>query len=311
MPKKKTKALLLFSGGLDSILALKILEEQNIKVIPLYFESVFFGEFAGNENLRNENFRSLLKIDFSKKQLKIIKNPRYGYGKNLNPCIDCHLLMLKEAKKIMEKENCDFIATGEVLGERPMSQNKNALELVEKKSSLQGLLLRPLSAKLLEPTEAEKNGLIERDKLFDISGRGRNRQLVLAKKYGITDFPSPAGGCLLTDPAFSKRLGRLLGKKSSPTLSDLELLKLGRHFWQKDILVVVGRNKEENKKIKKLAEKNDTLIELKNITGPLTLIRGKKIPNETIKKAQELTGHYSTRARGKKDLEFIFLKFSD
>lgn len=314
MPKKKTKALLLFSGGLDSILALKILEEQDIKVIPLYFESVFFSEFTRNENFWNENFRSLQnlrKINFSKKQLELVKNPRYGHGKNLNPCIDCHLLMLKEAKKIMEKENCDFIATGEVLGERPMSQNKNALELVEKKSFLQGLLLRPLSAKLLLPTEMEKGGLVKRNKLFDISGRGRNCQLALAKKYGIINFPSPAGGCLLTDPAFSKRLGKLLEKKSNPVLSDLELLKLGRHFWQENILIVVGRNKEENKKIKKIARKNDILTELKNITGPLTLIRGEKIPAEAIKKAQELTAHYSTRARGKKDLEFTLSKFTD
>ncbi len=314
MPKKKTKALLLFSGGLDSILALKILEEQNIKVIPLYFESVFFGEFTGVQNFGNENFRSLQnlrKIDFSEKQFELVKNPRYGHGKNLNPCVDCHLLMLKEAKKIMKKEGCDFVATGEVLGERPMSQNKNALELVEKKSSLHGLLLRPLSAKLLSPTIIEKNGLVERNKLFDISGRGRNCQLALAKKYGIIDFPSPAGGCLLTDPAFSKRLKKLLEKKSSPALSDLELLKLGRHFWQENILIVVGRNEEENKKIRKIALENDILTELKNITGPLTLIRGKKIPASAIKKAQELTAHYSTRARGKKDLEFTLLKLTD
>jgi len=303
-PKKKTKALLLFSGGLDSILALKILEEQDIKVIPLYFESVFFSEKEILETARRLKLK-LRKVDFSKKQFELVKNPRYGYGKNFNPCIDCRLLMLKEAKKIMKKENCDFIATGEVLGERPMSQNKNSLELVEKKSSLQGLLLRPLSAKLLPPTVAEKNKLVERNKLFGISGRGRFRQLALAKKYKLAGFPSPAGGCLLTDPAFSKRLGKLLEKKSDPALSDLKLLKLGRHFWQGDVLIVVGRNEEENRKIRKIASENDILTELKNITGPLTLIRGKKISDETIKKAQKLTAHYSTRARGKKDLKFV------
>ncbi len=303
-PKKKTKALLLFSGGLDSILALKILEEQDIKVIPLYFESVFFSEKEILETARRLKLK-LRKVDFSKKQFELVKNPRYGYGKNFNPCIDCRLLMLKKAKKIMKKENCDFIATGEVLGERPMSQNKNSLELVEKKSSLQGLLLRPLSAKLLPPTMAEKNKLVERNKLFDISGRGRFRQLALAKKYKLAGFPSPAGGCLLTDPAFSKRLGKLLEKKSDPALSDLKLLKLGRHFWQGNVLIVVGRNEEENRKIRKIASENDILTELKNITGPLTLIRGKKISDETIKKAQKLTAHYSTRARGKKDLKFV------
>jgi len=303
-PKKKTKALLLFSGGLDSILALKILEEQDIKVIPLYFESVFFSEKEILETARRLKLK-LRKVDFSKKQFELVKNPRYGYGKNFNPCIDCRLLMLKKAKKIMKKENCDFIATGEVLGERPMSQNKNSLELVEKKSSLQGLLLRPLSAKLLPPTMAEKNKLVERNKLFDISGRGRFRQLALAKKYKLVNFPSPAGGCLLTDPTFSKRLGKLLEKKSDPALSDLKLLKLGRHFWQGNVLIVVGRNEEENRKIRKIALESDILTELKNITGPLTLIRGKKISDETIKKAQKLTAHYSTRARGKKDLKFV------
>jgi len=305
MIQKKLKALLLFSGGLDSILALKILEEQNIKVTPLYFESVFFGEFIGNKNLCSPR-----KINFSKKQFELVKKPRYGYGKNLNPCVDCHLLMLKEAKKIMLREGCDFIATGEVLGERPMSQNKNALELLEKKSSLQGLLLRPLSAKLLAPTKMEKGGLVKRNKLLDISGRSRTRQLALAKKYGIIDFPSPAGGCLLTDSAFSKRLRKLLDKKSNPTLSDLELLKLGRHFWQENVLIVVGRNEEENKKIKKFAQKNDILAELKNITGPLTLIRGKKIPAEALEKAQKLTAYYSTKARGKENLKFRIQKIT-
>lgn len=297
------RSLLLFSGGLDSILALKLLEEQNVKVIPLYFKSVFINDDVGNENFRSLSHLEI--IDFSKKQLEIVKNPRYGYGKHLNPCIDCHLAMLKEAKRIMEEKDCDFIATGEVLGERPMSQNKAALELVEKKSSLEGLLLRPLSAKLLKPTKAEKMGLVERDKFLAIRGRGRSEQLALAKKYKITKFPSPAGGCLLTDHAFSERLKKLLEKKPDPTLSDLELLKLGRHFWQENVLIVVGRNDEENKKIKKIAQENDILIELKDFTGPLTLIRGENILNETIKKAQQLTAHYSTKARGKKDLEFV------
>ncbi len=301
--RKKPTALLLFSGGLDSILVLKLLEEQNIKVIPLYFKSVFI-----NNDVENENFRFLPHleiINFSKKQLEIIKNPRYGYGKNLNPCIDCHLAMLKEAKKIMKEKGCDFIATGEVLGERPMSQNKASLELVERKSSLEGFLLRPLSAKLLEPTAAEKVGLIKRDKFLAIRGRGRSEQMALAKKYKVTKFPSPAGGCLLTDTAFSERLKKLLKKKPDPTLSDLKLLKLGRHFWQENVLIVVGRNDEENKKIKKTAQENDILMELKNFTGPLTLVRGENILNETIKKAQQLTAHYSTKAREKKDLEFV------
>ena len=165
---KRIKALILFSGGLDSILAAKILEEQGIKLLGLTFKSYFFNEKEAKESARKIKL-PLKVIDFSKEHLQIVKNPKYGYGKAMNPCLDCHILMLKIAKRLMNKEGFHFVATGEVLGERPMSQNKEALKLIEKRSLLKGYLLRPLSAKLLEPTIPEMSGLVNREKLLDIS----------------------------------------------------------------------------------------------------------------------------------------------
>ena len=292
------KTLVLFSGGLDSILATQLLKEQKLEVKALCFKSCFFDE--KNAKLAAKDLGIPLKVvDFSKKHLEIVKSPKYGYGKNMNPCIDCHILMLKEAKKIMSS----FIATGEVLGQRPMSQNKNSLKKIEKESSLKGYLLRPLSAKLLDQTIPEKAGIVKREKLLDISGRSRKRQIALAKKFNLKKYPSPSGGCLLTDPEFSKKLKELSNVFPKYKKNDIELLKTGRHFWKSKTKIVIGRNEEENKRIKKIARKGDILVEIKNYPGPLTLIRpyGKA---KFIKQAKKLTQFYSTKTRGKKDIKF-------
>jgi len=303
---RKIKALVLFSGGLDSILAAKILMEQEIKLKGITFKSYFFN--AEQAKKAAKQIKLPLKIiDFSKEHLKTVKNPRHGYGKAMNPCIDCHILMLRTAKRIMKKEKFDFIITGDVLGERPMSQNKQALELIEKGSSLTGYLLRPISAKLLKPTIPEKLGWVNREKLLDISGRSRKRQIALAKKYKIRKYPSPAGGCLLTDLEFAKRLRELLKVYPKCNGNDIELLRLGRHFLKDEAKIVIGRNEEENKKIKKLKKSSDILIEMKNYPGPLTFIRSYgrgEIPQKIVEKAQKLTQYYSTKARHKKDVEF-------
>ncbi len=309
---KKLKALLLFSGGLDSILAAKVLMEQGIKVFPIFFKSYFFGPEITQKSAKEIGLK--LKIfDFSKEHLKTVKKPKFGYGKSINPCLDCHILMLKKAKEIMKSEKFDLVATGEVLGERPMSQNKKALELLERESSLKGYLLRPLSAKLLNPTILEKKGLIDREKLLDIRGRSRKKQIELAKKFKIKWYPTPAGGCLLTDLEFGKRLKDLLETYPKFNGNEIELLKLGRHFWQRKIKIVVGRNHQENLKLKDLARGKDILIEMENYPGPTTLIRNynkvKKIPEKTLEKAKFLTKFYSTQARGKKNVKFkIFQK---
>lgn len=305
---KKIKAIVLLSGGLDSILAVKILKNQGVEVTGLSFESYFFD--AGAAEKAAQNLKIPLKVvDFSEEHLTMLKSPKHGYGKAMNPCIDCHVLMLKKAKEVMRKEGFDFVATGEVLGERPMSQNSRALKLIEKEASLTGFLLRPLSAKLLEPTIPEKKGLVARDKLFDILGRSRKRQIELARLWRIKEYPAPAGGCLLTDPIFGKKLKILLQICPKCGEKDIMLLRYGRHFWFDKIKIVVGRNKEDNKAIKSLAERGDILIEMKDYPGPLTLIRNyskQSVAPTVIKKAQDLTKYYSAKTRGlTKKIKFV------
>lgn len=284
------KALVMFSGGLDSILSVKVLQEQGIEVTGLTCVSYFFDDALAQKAAKKLGIK-LITVDFSDEHLAMIKKPKFGYGKGMNPCIDCHISMLKKAKEI---EGFDFIATGEVLGERPMSQNKQSLELIKKEVGFD--LLRPLSAKLLDPTEVEKKGLVDRNKLLDISGRGRKKQMELAKKWGIKEYPSPAGGCLLTDPEFSKKLKMMLVLWPNCEGVDIKLLKYGRHFWEGENLIVVGRNKEENEKIKKLSIKGDLLIEPKEFPGPTILIRSKKkILESSLVKVKELMLKYSKR----------------
>lgn len=329
----KAKALVLLSGGLDSMLAAKILINQGIEVTGLTFISYFFG--ARKARIAAEQIGIELKeVNFSDEHLKMVKNPKYGYGKNINPCIDCHSLMLRHAKKIMNDEGYDFIATGEVLGQRPMSQNKEALRLVAEYSGVGEKLVRPLSARRLNITKPEKAGTIIRGKLLNISGRTRDKQLELVKKYKIKEYSSAAGGCLLTDPIFSDRLIKIFDYWPDCKGNDVELLKYGRVFWinAKDnkALVIVGRNKEECEKLKGLAIKGDMVIELKEIAGPLTVVRipnfqfliskqkiveiniPKKLKMSELRFDKEmseeyilqvaglLTGWYATKARGKK-----------
>ena len=305
----RSKALLLFSGGLDSILASKVLLDQGIKVTPVYFKSYFFCPEISKKSAKEIGLK-LKVVDISKEHLKIVRKPKFGYGKSMNPCLDCHLLMLKKAKEIMKKEKYDFVATGEVLGERPMSQNIQALKILEEKSSLKGYLLRPLSAKLLEPTIPEKKGLVDREKLLKIQGRSRKEQIELAKKYKINNYPQPAGGCLLADLEFGKKLKELFNIAKKIDKKDIELLKLGRHFLEKNHKIVIGRSEKENKEIKKLAKRGDILIEMKNYPGPLTLIRNYqgKIKEEIIEKAENLTQYYSVKSRDKKDVLFKIKK---
>jgi tRNA-uridine 2-sulfurtransferase len=274
-PKHKSvRAIVLFSGGLDSILSTKILEEQGIDMTALTFVSYFFDAEQAKKSAQENDIKLVIR-DIFIPHLAVVRNPLFGRGAGMNPCLDCHLLMLKEAKKLACETKFDFMATGEVLGQRPMSQNLRALELIEKKAGLAGKILRPLSAKIMPETEVEKSGLVARDRLFGISGRSRKAQMKLAKKYGIDNFPSPAGGCILTDKEFSKKLNELLDKVKRPKKSDIELLRLGRHFWIGRTRIVIGRNHEENLQLKKLAEKGDTLIEPRDIPGPTAFVRGR------------------------------------
>ena len=301
------KAVVLLSGGLDSLLAAKIVKEEKVELIGVSFKSYFFDPSNITKKQAAELGIPLKIVDISQEQLALVFSPHYGFGAGLNPCRDCHALMLKKAKEMMEEEGASFLVTGEVLGQRPFSQSLAALKLIEKEAGVEGLVLRPLSAKLLPPSWPEKKGLILKNKLYSIKGKQRKEQLSLSKIWGLKNYQTPAGGCLLTDPNFSQRLKNLLTVNPRPTASDLALLKLGRHFWEKDILFVVGRNEEENEKLKKLRRSGDYLIELAEIPGPTVLARpfGGKINEEGEKKAKQLILQYAPKARGKK-VNFIF-----
>ncbi len=273
----KIKALSLFSGGLDSLLAMKLILEQGVEVIGLYFDTGFGGRGEEEKKAYLErvakNIGAKLEIVDIKEQFiqEILFNPVYGYGKNFNPCIDCHANMFRVALALLPKFKAKFVISGEVVGQRPMSQRFDALKKVEGLAKGEGLILRPLSAKLLPPTIPEIKGWVDREKLLDIKGRGRERQLKLAKKFGIEEFESPAGGCLLTDEFFSKKIREHL-KYDSFSLEDVEVLKWGRHFRLKDgAKLVVSRNKEENERLKNLNLKKYTLFTLP-LPGPVSLI---------------------------------------
>ncbi len=303
--KDKIKAVALFSGGLDSILAVKLIEEQGIEVKGINFKTPFFGlekTFVAAKDL-NMNLET---IDITQELMEILRNPRHGFGKNMNPCIDCHTLMFKKAGEDMTKIGASFILSGEVLGERPMSQNRNSLNIIEKESGFEGRILRPLSALLLAETIPEKESLVDRNKLLDISGRSRKRQMELAVKMGIEDYPSPAGGCKLTEPAFSKRL-RDLFTQGGFSLEDIELLKLGRHFrLSKDIKLVVGRNKEENEQLQNFFQDGDFLFKAKNLKGPVSLLKGVcQVNDGFIDKSCQITARYCDRNEEENEEVFI------
>lgn len=319
---------MLFSGGLDSILAAKVLESQGIEVMGICFTSTFF-DCEKAKQTAQDNGLQIETVDISKDMIELVKNPPSGYGKNLNPCIDCHSLMISKTSAIMKDKGYDFMATGEVLGQRPFSQNKEALERIIKLSGTE--ILRPLSARLLPETEIEQKGIVKRYKLLDISGRSRERQMELAKKYGIKNYPSPAGGCLLTDPDFSERLMKMLDNWKECDENDIDILKHGRPYWfqgreDKKILAIIGRDHGDNISLEKAVRSNDILIELADTVGPTSLIRGIKdsstaeiileIPtelqmskiglaggkeiSEVVNTVCLLTGWYSVKSRGKK-----------
>jgi len=278
---EKPKAVALLSGGLDSTLAVKLMIEQGVDVKAVAIKTPFCDFDCGHGcGFRVKEVAEKLGVDLKTvylgdEYLEMLKNPKHGYGSGMNPCIDCREMMFKVAKDYMQEIDAKFIVTGEVLEQRPMSQNPRALKIIEHESGLDGKVLRPLSAKHLEPTEAENSGLVKREQLLSIKGRTRKTQIALAKNLGITDYPNSAGGCLLTDPQFAKRVEDLFEHVDKPTLNDTELLKSGRHFRiNKDAKLVVGRNKDENDVISSLAMPNDLLLEVKDHTGPMALLRG-------------------------------------
>ncbi|OFI06187.1 tRNA-specific 2-thiouridylase MnmA [Clostridium acetireducens DSM 10703] len=287
-----TKALAMISGGLDSTLAAKLIKNQGIDVIGICFKSYFFG--AENAKRAAEQIEIPIKIvDFSKEHLNMVKNPKHGFGKNMNPCIDCHAMMMNYTGKLLEKYKADFIITGEVLNQRPMSQNKASLNLVKKESGFSDKILRPLCAKNLLPTKMELEGLVDREKLLGISGRGRKVQMELAEKWNIKEYPSPAGGCKLTEPSYSKRLKDLLEHNENPSDKDIYLLRYGRHFRISDNAKIIStRTEKEAKEIKEYLDSKNLIFFAVDFNGSMCIITGKPLM-EDIEFAGSITARYS------------------
>jgi tRNA U34 2-thiouridine synthase MnmA/TrmU len=302
----RIKALALLSGGLDSILATKLIVDQGIDVVAFNVTSPFClckkggcGAVEAAKQLGVE-----LKIDYAGLEyLKIVRNPKHGYGRNMNPCIDCRIFLLKKAKKIAKELGASFIFTGEVLDERPMSQHYPALKLIEEEAGLKGKILRPLSARLLPETEIEKRGLVDRAKLLEIRGRSRKPQIKLAGEFNIKDYPCPAGGCLLTDKEFAIRIRDLFGHRKRFGLGEVNLLKLGRHFRLGENKIIVGRNEAENKKMAVGKSRYDYFFEVPVIAGPITVLQGRKT-RKAIAIAAALTAFYSDAKNDKVTINF-------
>lgn len=289
MEKKKVKAIALISGGLDSTLAARVVMDQGIEVQGVCFVIGFASKdnktFERGVNKRAKDAGIPLKvIDVSKEFIEVLSSPRHGYGANINPCIDCKTFMLKKAGEMMKKEGYDLLVTGEVLGQRPMSQRREALNMIKRDSGLDGYILRPLSAKLLDETIPEKNGQVDRTRLLDLKGRSRKPQMELAKKFGMEKFAQPAGGCLLTEPGFAVKLKDLMAN-GALSMDDIALLKVGRHFrLDQKTKAVIGRDEKENELILFLKKEDDAVLRLVEDPGPYALLRG-DVSAENIKKA--------------------------
>lgn len=298
-----SKALGLLSGGLDSSLAALCLKRQGIDVTAIAFVTPFFGSSKAQAAAQQIGVPLIIE-DISEVHLEMLKNPRYGYGKNMNPCIDCHAMMFRLAGAIMAERGFDFLFSGEVLGQRPMSQNANALRSVANYSGHPDRILRPLSAKLLPETPMEEQGLVEREQLLDIQGRSRKPQEALAKEWDLTDYPSSGGGCLLTEIHFSDRLRDLFDHQPSCTIADVELLKIGRQFrLSEHAKLTLGRHQKDNDELRKAAQKPYVVLRAVGVSGPLGLVSGQPTEDD-LKTAGAILASYG---KGKDHAEVIVL----
>jgi tRNA U34 2-thiouridine synthase MnmA/TrmU len=321
--EKRTKAVGLLSGGLDSTLAAKLLQEQRIEVCAINFSSPFCtctpkkaGCAAVVTAVKGLGNIALKQVALRDEYLEIVRNPKHGYGSGMNPCLDCRIMKIKKAGEYMRKIGADFLFTGEVLGQRPMSQHKRALDIIDHESRLKGYILRPLSAAQLEPTIPELNGLVDRSKLLGLSGRSRKKQIVLAAEKDIKNYPCPAGGCLLTDAHFSDKMREYFAYSSQPSMRDIPLLKLGRHFrLPNGDKVIVARDEHECNMLENLCQESDHLLVPFDFSGPSVLLQGsslcaavEKIVRYT-KRPFHVTARLSHHHKGK--CKKIYLRDSD
>ena len=298
---KKPKAIALLSGGLDSTLAFSVMLDLGVDVEALNFATIFCNctssrkkQGCGSEARRVSKLFGikLTVLNVTPEYLDVVKNPKHGRGSSMNPCIDCRIFMFRKAKEYMLENGIDFVITGEVPGQRPMSQHMRAMSLIERESGLEGLVVRPLSAKLLQPTIPEKEGLIDREKLLDIRGRSRKPQMRLAAEKGITDYPCPAGGCLLTDKSFGRRLRDLLEHEPDAGVAEMRLLKYGRHLRLPDgSKIIVGRDQSENETLEQLG-RGYGKFQAADRLGALTLAP-QGLSEETKRMVASITARYS------------------
>lgn len=295
-----SKAIALFSGGLDSTLAVLVAMRQGIEVTAVTFLTHFGCDISDKSSCSKDPFAASRKFGFevklchlADKFIEIVKNPKFGHGKNMNPCMDCRILMLKEAKELMRMRGADFVITGEVLGQRPMSQRRDTFPRIDREAGLAGYVVRPLCAKLLKPTVPELNGLADREQFCNFGGRSRKPQMALAKEFGLTEYPPPAGGCLLTDPVYSFRLRELLRHNPSPLPEEINLLRAGRHFRvAEDCKIIVGRDEADNTMLETFSGPDDIRLWVEGYGSPLAVIHGFS-PERFVERAASLCARYS------------------
>ena len=309
-----TKALALISGGLDSTLAAKLIQMQGIEVIGVCFASAFFGS-KNAEKMAAQIDMPLIVVDFTEEHLKMTKDPKHGYGKNMNPCIDCHAMMLNYAGKMLEEYGASFLITGEVLNQRPMSQNKKSLGIVQKESGFEDKILRPLCALNLPPTKMEIDGLVDRSKLLGISGKSRKQQIELARQWGIKDYPSPAGGCMLTEPQFANRLRDLYSHdKEAVEPMDIKLLRIGRHMRiSPSTRLVCTRNESEYEPLMELLKDEYLIFDTADCSGSTVVLipsRAGMLSDEDVLFAASVAARYS-KEREKDSVRVKFKKKND
>ncbi len=312
------KAIILLSGGLDSTLAAELMSREGLELLAVNFKTPFCLCDRHSSNLGcGSNARRVAEaigidlkiINATEDFLEVLKKPAHGYGANMNPCIDCRILFFRKSKELMDEFGASFIITGEVLGQRPMSQFRRQMNIIEKEAGLEGLVLRPLSAKLLAPTIPEKNGWISRERMLDIAGRSRKPQMALAKDLGINDYPCAAGGCLLTDPEFANRIRDLINHDELDMLN-IDLLKTGRYFrLSSSAKLIVGRNENENKMLSMLAKEGDYLFGPATINGPIAVGKG-SFTEDLLDVACRIVARYSDRD-GEIDADISYKRLPD
>ncbi len=298
------KAIVLLSGGLDSRLAIRLMQEQEVELEAVNFFTIFCTCTARGKSCPEavSAARSLgvpLQVfEATEDLMKAVEDPRFGYGRAVNPCLDCRVIMLRKAARYMRERGASFIVTGDVLGERPMSQRRDALRMIEREAGLEGLILRPLSARVLEPTIPEKRGWVNREKLLDIQGRSRKQQMKTAREWNINDYPCPAGGCRLTEKGFAKKVVDLI-EHGMWNPGQAAALMIGRHFrLAPDTKVILGRNEGENNVLAGRGKKGDVLLEPADFPGPTALVTGRPTPEDTAIAARLVASYTKNRKEG-------------